>query len=260
MIRFFENRDKNTIISLWHEAFGDKNDEIAVFLEFIRDNLVIFEENGKIVSMLTLLNVKIGEDRGRYVYAVATDKSFRGRGYATALLSFAKEFIKKNDEKFLVLLPQESSLFEFYEKAGFSELFCAEIITCKDFSKSAKKVGITSAKEYFELRKAFFSQEKYVEWDVKSLEFMKEVYGGEFVCISDNSAVSAIAFCHKNGEKLFISELLSSSDADENVNALAGFFKADSMICIKAQKNGARLAMIYPSQYVDTYFGLGMNF
>ena len=116
MIIFAEEKHKKQIISLWREAFGDGEDEISFYLENILKYLVVFIEKERVCGMLAMLPVAMGDKKGRYIYAVATKKTERGRGISTALLDFAKQYIERNGENFLVLVPQEESLFDFYKK------------------------------------------------------------------------------------------------------------------------------------------------
>ena len=54
MIRCSVNNDREGIISLWHESFGDNRKEIEFFLDnkYIPENTVVCVENGKIISQL----------------------------------------------------------------------------------------------------------------------------------------------------------------------------------------------------------------
>lgn len=254
MIRFLEEKDKNAVIGLWQEAFGEAEKEIQPFLDFIGKDMLVMEENGQIFSMLSLIRVKIGAETGRYVYAVATDKRFRGKGFASRLLSYAKKYASENGESFLVLLPRNASLFAFYEKNGFTPLCCAKRISRK-IEKSALNAEKITAKEYFELKKTYFSGEKYVEWDIKTLEFMKKAYRGEFLKAGD----VGIAFCHKQSDLVIIHELLTDAAEAEIIDAFGNFLGASMAEGIKAEKNGEKFAVIYPPEYRDAYFGLGMQ-
>ena len=121
MIRFFKTEDTNAVIEIWQEAFGDKAEYIKSFIDFFGKYIVISEQNGTPVAIMTLIPTQIGEKNGRYVYAVATAKKFQKLGYATKMIEFAKDFISSNNEEFLVLLPAGDSLFGFYQKCGFSD-------------------------------------------------------------------------------------------------------------------------------------------
>lgn len=261
MIRFLEKNDKDAVISLWQEAFGDKSEEISVFLDFFNENLLVFEEDGQIVSMLTLIKTEIDGKKGRYIYAVATDKRFRGMGYASRLIEFAKQFISENDEKFLVLVPRNKPLFDFYKRQGFCELSCAETIKKKiSFKENTDlKTEIIDAKEYFYLRNAYFSGEKYAVWDINMLEFIKNAYKGDFFALKKNHILCGTGFCYKQGDLLVISELLEKEKSDEIIDTMGTFFGVKEVFCIKAQKYGERFAMIYPKEFCDAYFGLAMK-
>ena len=255
MIRFFEEKDKNAVVRLWQEAFCESEKEILPFLDFINRDMLLIEENGQIISMLSLIKVKIGTACGRYVYAVATDKRFRGRGYASKLLDFAKHFILVNNEDFLVILPRNEGLYAFYGKSGFTPLCCAKRISRKIGAKSVYNIEKISAKEYAELKKTYFSGEKYVEFDIKTLEFMQKAYNGEFL----KADGAGIAFCHKQADLLIIHELLANTDEAEIIDAMGIFFGASRAECIKAEKSGENFGMIYPPKFSDVYFGLGMQ-
>ena len=261
MIRFFEKCDRDAVMSLWAEAFGDSRERISDFLDSFCQNMLVFEKEGRIASMVTILEMKIGAEKGRYIYALATDKRFRGQGLATELIEYVKRFLTENGEKFLILLPQSKSLYDFYEKRGFSKLFCTKTIQMSDLSDfyglDVKKI---TAKDYFKRRKEYFKKERYAEWDIKMLEYMRTLYNGEFVSVEKDGKLLLAAFCHKNADKLIVSELLSYYDEDEVICGLAHFFTAEEVLCLKAEKTAEPFAMAYPSEYADVFFGLGMNF
>ena len=261
MIRFFDEKDRLAVISIWQEAFGDDIEEISIFLKFLKNDILVFEKDGKAVSMLALLPVCIGADKGRYIYAVATDKAYRKRGYAGALIEYAKHLMLQNSEKFLVLLPQEETFYDFYRKYGFCELYCSKKINKKiDLSEiETAEVQIISAKEYLSFRKSFFSGERFVKWGIKALEFMQRAYNGNFLVIRKGDSPCGAAFCYLLKDGLAVPELLSSDNELDFVKSLGIFYGKSNVFCICASKEGTKFAMIYPSEYSDTYFGLGMK-
>ena len=261
MIRFFDSRDKDAVISIWQEAFGDKKEDVSLFLEFLKDSILVFEKDGRVVSMLTLLGVSIGIDKGRYVYAVATDKAFRKKGYAGELIEYAKRFIVQNNEKFLVLLPQEEKLYRFYKKYGFCELYCAENKSTKINlnETTTQKAEIITVIEYFTFRKTYFQNKKFVEWDIKTLEFMKNAYNGKFLIMRDGEKICGAAFSYTAKDRVVVAELLTLENQAENLKAIGAFYRMNKLDCICASQEGDRFAMIYPREYEDSYFGLGMK-
>ncbi|MCR4719601.1 MAG: GNAT family N-acetyltransferase [Firmicutes bacterium] len=261
MIRFFEEKDKEAVISLWQEAFGDKREEIAVFVDFFKSGLLVFENDGQVVSMLTLIKTSVGAKKGRYVYAVATDKKFRGMGFASRLIDFAKQYISDNDEIFLVLVPREKSLFNFYKKHGFCELCCCEKIEKKIniYENIDVKAETITAEDYFSFRESFFAGEKHAVWDIKMLDFIKKAYRGDFIALRKENRVCGTAFCYVAGDVLVVSELLQRGNPDTSINALGKFFRLSKVFCIIAKNQGDKFAMIYPEEFRDTYFGLAMK-
>lgn len=114
------------LIALWQECFGDSREYVSFYLEqcFTSDTILVYCVDGKPASMLSLLPVFLcfggsGECvPGRYVYAVATKRAYRGQGYAGALISEAKRRFSGP----LVLKPGEMGLYAYYERMGFQTL------------------------------------------------------------------------------------------------------------------------------------------
>ena len=259
LIRFYEEGDKQKVIRLWQEAFSESEREILPFLEYINSDMLLMEEKGEIISMLSLLKVKIGGKSGRYVYAVATGRRFRGMGHASALLAHAKKLTFDAGEEFLVILPQKESLYAFYEKSGFTPLYCAKRLCGRIGAEALHKVEKITAEEYAESKKTYFSGEKYVEWDIKTLDFMKKVYRGEFLKAERDGKTGGIAFCHKAGDRLVIHELLADNYETQIIDAFGRFSGAAAFDCIKAEREGDRFGMICPPCNDFVYFGLGMQ-
>lgn len=78
-------------------------------------------DGGELLSMLFALPYPLVTSEGvieaRYLYAVATDPRYRGRGYAKTLLSQIA-----GEGKPVFLRPSTPALFDFYKKAGFSPI------------------------------------------------------------------------------------------------------------------------------------------
>lgn len=117
-----QNRDD--IIYLWNEAFGDSSDEISDFLSVADDDgILTFSENGRVVSQLFLLKGSLvcGDNSASayYLYAAATLASHRGRGIMSELIGRAVEKAKAENVGYILLFPAEEGLYGFYEKFGF---------------------------------------------------------------------------------------------------------------------------------------------
>ena len=114
MIKFFD--DKNLIIPLWHEAFGDSEEEILFFLKNCKHMKCLgYFDKDKLSSMLFLIDCKANNESYKYIYAACTYKNKRGRGDMSALLNYCKDEFNS-----VCLIPGDESLVDFYLKRGFN--------------------------------------------------------------------------------------------------------------------------------------------
>ena len=119
MIRLSAENDREGLVFLWKEAFGDSEEAIGLFLDnrYIPENTVVSENDGKITSMLFLLDGKLSV-KGKlfnsyYLYAAATLKEFRGRGIMKEMLDFSKNLSYEREKDFICLKPAEKGLYDY---------------------------------------------------------------------------------------------------------------------------------------------------
>ncbi len=99
---------------VWQEILRDKN-----------HHLIVQEIDGKLVSSCVCLIVP-NLTRGARPYAlvenVVTHKDYRGRGYATACLDYARELARQQGCYKLMLLTgaKDEKTLGFYRKAGYN--------------------------------------------------------------------------------------------------------------------------------------------
>ena len=123
MIDFATEKDINALSDLWQSIFLEENEVTKYFFENIFDNVVtpVIRIDGEIASSLFLLDCKIGDYRGKCVYCAMTKYASRGKGYMKKLLDFSYDYCQNNGFDFLLLVPAENSLFEYYSKCGFEK-------------------------------------------------------------------------------------------------------------------------------------------
>lgn len=183
IIRLSEKDDIKGIVSLWHEAFGDSEEEIMFFIDnkYIPENTVIAECDGEIASVLFLLegemSIKGIKYPSYYLYAACTSKKFRGRGIMSGLLDEAKKIAFLREYDFICLMPGEKSLFDFYEKHGYKTVFSKKIFTVnynnilkQNIFKIYKKSNLPCS----EIRNQAFAEFDFFRWDEQSTEFAFE--------------------------------------------------------------------------------------
>ena len=133
MVREAIKKDLNELLNLYlflHEKNIPENSEHLentwkTIIEDINHHIVVKEINGKIVSSCVCVIVP-NLTRNIRPYAlienVVTNEEYRGKGYATECLNYAKEIaIKNNCYKMMLLTGTKSeNTLAFYKNAGYN--------------------------------------------------------------------------------------------------------------------------------------------
>lgn len=127
LVRFESEEIRSQALALWLEAFGGEADYVDFFLDTHEACVCLTEqENGKLCSALYLLDGKLCGKPAYYLYAAATFKEYRGKGCMSRLLGKAEEYALKKGRAYIVLVPAEESLFDFYSRFGYKTCFYAK--------------------------------------------------------------------------------------------------------------------------------------
>lgn len=246
---------KEQIIALWNDAFGDRREDVEKYLETILEYFLVYEDDGIVKGMLSVLPVSFCGKNGGYIYAVATDKKYRGLGICNKLMEHVKA---NNVYDFLVLKPQNEGLFDFYGKMGFykvPQLKKKEMRVTK--GKKNYQLKKISAKEYETARNRYFD-DNIIKWDSAMLSFAKEMYNGDFYAAYENGKSIGFAFLYNEKDVAVIKELLA-----EEHDAVASFI-ADELNCSNVKftfknQNGNESFMIYPKVEESGYFNIYLD-
>lgn len=260
---FADERQKEPLIELWNQCFGDDRQYIALYMEnrFDTENMFVIYENGQPVSMASLLPVQVTihgkKENARYVYAVATLPAYRNKGYATKIIKHAAERVKEP----LILQPADRDLQEYYEKLGFVEAFgespcwiyagrCAETVNIPSMKEKELQaaeivfnqneleelgnwsVSDASEKEYKMVRDAALDREGYVEWDEQAIAY----------------AIKENQFC--GGRTLLLSSMTNAVEAQRAV--LMYRVEKDSLHIVETTLNDEQLHEILPELLLYT--------
>ncbi len=157
--RLAEKEDMNAVCGLWQRVFGDSEETVKIFYDTFSStkNVLLCETDGKVVSILTLIETEIispnGKNKAFCVYAAATEENYRKKGIMSRLLSFTCEIAAERKADFLFLKPASEKLYSYYEKNGFQNAFYAK--------KTAEYIG---GEKY---------PYSYVKWDEKAISIDK---------------------------------------------------------------------------------------
>ncbi|MBQ7054605.1 MAG: GNAT family N-acetyltransferase [Oscillospiraceae bacterium] len=129
-IRCAKASDIEEIRKLWAECFPKDTEYAHFFFDrvFKLSCARVCTVDGTVAGMLHSFPYDFATPDGilhaKYIYGVGTAKQYRGLGIAGELLQE-----EARDCDFTVIIPQSESLFKFYEKNGFTELFTVTKIT-----------------------------------------------------------------------------------------------------------------------------------
>lgn len=106
--------DSEHLSDIWEQIISDEN-----------HHLIVCEEDGKIVSSCVCViipNLTRNVRPYAFVENVVTHRDFRGKGYATECLNFAKGIaVTNNCYKMMLLTGSKSEeILNFYKKAGYN--------------------------------------------------------------------------------------------------------------------------------------------
>lgn len=114
-----EYEERLECLEIYKEAFGDDGEFSKNLFENFFEYCKFDKTDGKISSMFFLLPCELvmnGKSfEAKYLFAAATKKEFRGRGFMSALI----EKTLGQTEDFVFLKPSDDSLIEFYSRCGF---------------------------------------------------------------------------------------------------------------------------------------------
>ncbi len=163
--------DRDVLMALWQEAFGDAQDEIEQFFErfdYVNTAFVLCEED-RICSMLFLLQTAVQDVTRRftagYIYAGATFSEMRGKGYYRRLLAFVTDKAKQEGTEALLLRPATELLAESYRRMGFTVPLYGN---SRPMELTVPSEAI-SATEYGNRRRKHLSGQAFVDWDDRTL-------------------------------------------------------------------------------------------
>lgn len=106
---------------LWQQAFGDTDSFLDSFFAtgFSPDRCRCLMLDEILRSVLYWFDTVWEDKKLAYLYAVATDAAFQGRGLCRTLIENTHAYLKGRGYAGAVLVPGSAQLFSFYEKLGY---------------------------------------------------------------------------------------------------------------------------------------------
>lgn len=236
---------------LWKEAFGDDDKTIDNFFDtaFSLDRCMCTFDDNRVVAVLYWFDCTLDDVPVSYIYAVATDKEYRGRGLCRKLKEYTHRHLADKGYCGAVLVPGSAELFDFYGKLGYS--ICSHISSCHcKVSEPPIEVRSLTTFEYEKLRREYLPEHSVIQEGKNTAYLSSEysLYGGE-------TFVFAVK---KIGDKAYSPEYLGNTDCIPHILKTLGCVEGT----FRVTGNEREFAMWIP--FVDNinppkYFGLAFD-
>lgn len=224
MIEFAEWGSRRELTELWTQCFHDPVRYPRYFLNnyFVPHDCLVYRTGGRIGAALYMLPCRILTETGtlqaHYVFAAATLPEYRSRGYMSSLLAYAAIAGTERGDRFSVVLPSGDSLYGFYEKAGYTDLFQLRMLTVTNeelqnlAGHGAAACVLPESARLNALRiDCLAGQYGSVLWDNRMFHFaigISQVYGDRLVCITKGYS-DAYALCREENGSCTVLELMT---------------------------------------------------
>lgn len=156
---------------LWKTVFGDPDSFIDTFfsMTYSPDRCRYYAQDGQIVSVLYWFDCEYEGGKLAYIYAVATDPRYRGKGLASRLLQDTHAHLKRLGYAGAVLKPAKG-LFPFYERLGYTTCGYIRRFSAQGGSVPAEVTELSPA-AYGVVRRSFLPENAVLQEGL-TLEFL----------------------------------------------------------------------------------------
>lgn len=204
---------------LWQQAFGDSTEFIDGFFRtgFSPERCRCVETEGQVAAALYWFDCLWEGRKIAYIYAVATEKDFRGKGVCRALMEDTHRHLQSLGYAGAALVPSEEGLFALYGGLGYRS-FCP--MKTLDITPGKEKVSVQpiSPAQYAELRAERLPRGGIVQGG-DTLSFLAS-YAGFYV------GGSGLFCAAQEGDTLYFQEFLGEPEELPGIVAALGAKRA----------------------------------
>ena len=232
---------------LWKKAFGDTDDFLDLFFStaYAPERCLCAVEDGRVQSVLYWFDCYLKNEKIAYIYAVATDPAFRGRGLCRKVMEQTMTVLRDRGYAAAMLLPQEEWLIAMYAGMGFTP--------CTTVTEKWFPAGETiplrkiDEKEYGILRRKFLPAGGVVqeEENLSFLAGMVQFYAG----------ADFIAAVSEDAKELWCPEFLGSTRRAPDLFKTLGF-EAGRVRMPGSERPFAMFRPLVKNAEKPAYFGL----
>lgn len=235
---------------LWKQAFGDTDAFLDGFFRvgFAFDRCRCLCTDGVLAAALYWFDCRWNGKKVAYIYAVATDTAFRGKGLCRKLMEDTHLHLQSLGYAGAALVPGDQGLFSLYQKLGYRR-FCP-IQTLTVTAGDAAEVMPISPDNY-RLGRQFRLPENAIMQDRVTTDFFA-TYGGFYkaadTVFAANREKDTLYFQEYLGDPALLSGIVAALGAETGIVMLPGG-EADSAMYLSFDNDPT----------LPGYFGMPLN-
>lgn len=242
---------RSALRALWKQAFGDPDAFLDGFFAtgFSQARCRCLSWNDRVAAALYWFDCRWRDKKLAYIYAVATDEDFRGKGFCRSLMEDTHRHLQKEGYHGAILVPGSRELFGLYEKLGYRG--CCPM-TRQEVIAGAMPVQVRSipCREYEEKRRQRLPEGGVLQ-EGPSLQYLA-TFAGFYEgadCLLCGSA---------DGDAFLFQEFLGDSDALAGILAALGMTRGSVYLPGGSQER-AMYCPLTEDETLPGYFGLALN-
>ncbi len=280
MVRLCNLKDKQSVKELFCHCFPGEPDFNDWYFEheFKVENTLVFEEDGKVTSMLQMLNCQIAKNEklynATYIFGAGTHEDYRRKHQMQQLLDESFKLDMQNAKYFSVLIPQEDWLFKFYEKYGYNKQFYLKkdhIVNRKN-NYEKQTIHFANCDDIEQLNKIyeqnvmhdFFVKRNKQFWE-SQIKLVNDTGSGVAV-LKDSENIIAYAFVYNSEKELFVQEAFAINDNGTQtlLQNLCNFYNKGELKCMqytdKVLNKPFAMVKFYKEKIKDFYGYMNLMF
>ena len=225
--------DVPALRALWRQAFGDEDSFLDLFfgIAYAPNRARCLRLEGRITSALYWFDCELDSHRIAYVYAVATDSEYRGRGLCRALMENTHKHLADLGYSSAILVPGSEELFGFYRALGYEMCSSVDLLSVTASSRRAKLTAI-SADEYASLRPKYLPRGGVIREgeSIAFLDSLATLYSGDGFILAVEKRADALRAVELLGDRSRAAEIVAALGCTTGMFTVPGNQKPQTMI------------------------------
>lgn len=233
-IRLTRDEDIKELKKLWRDAFDDEGIYTELFMEkrYNTCEAIGMFDGKKLLSALYMLpctlKLKDREYSMSYIFAVATFKEERGKGYSSQVINFAHEYLKSKGTDCASLVPAEGELFNFYSRLQYENAFYVSLDNYHVLKSKKLPSVFVNLESMRSVREKYLGKtDGFLSWDESALAFcqLDNSYAGDGEIISFPSLGDGYAVCKIRADHVLIKEIACNESVKKRfINAVGNHY------------------------------------